>query len=1476
MKHLTSISRRTEIKRHCRFLALLSLLLSVFAGSQADGQTFTTLHSLTSAEGFFLYGGLVQGSDGNFYGPAEQGGAHGVGDIFKITPGGTFAVIYSFGSVAGDGSFPLAGLTQGSDGNFYGTTTSGGSNGHGTVFKITPAGILTTLYSLGSNASDGNLPGAALVLGTDGSFYGTTYIGGSGNSGTVFRLTTDGTPAGTSFTTIYSFSAESGGANSDGGNPCSHGHLLQRGDGNFYGTTQAGGSTSRGTIFKITPAGILTTLYVFGSHAGDGASPLANLVQDSSGVLYGTTASGGLAAGTAFRVVTDGSAAGTSLTTLYSFLNSTNGGAPDCPLVLDADGNLYGMTDLGGTSGGDSSNSGTLFQVTPAGAITTFYSFGTKPGEGQPHSGLVRGIDGAYYGTTKSTIFKFASPSDVPAPPPHGGLSATVFKVNGSKSPMANVADTALRFAALQTGVPAGLEVSVQATTTPGDATSWTNLPNGNGGFMSYDASTQQFVLSSTNYPLQNGVYFRAKSVATSYPDSISNVVGPFNLSTNQSHLGPTTLYMSRNGPVANIRFGVTETTIPSGITVRIETTDKPASEASWVDAPIGSSGHLIQDLQPPPGNPNEFYLGSDDYPSGEGVYFRAVASASGSIDSISSVFGPFAFILDPAPTIGITISVPPGGTTSGSGTIDDPVVVSSRSFNVTATAHSGREIKYLALKYDGDTLQSFDGAASEGNTVQYTTNIPGDHLIEAVARDDIGVVGDAPPLHIRVAPSAPGQIFTMIQSGDWSTAANWNDSQGNIGVPGSNDFAVLGSNNASLSQDVTVNAVSLGVISAALNGGTVSGPATLTVTGFCTIGSGRVTNDLTIAAGAVCELINDDDIGLGGHVTNYGTWKVHGKGGITGIPNSTSQKAMLVNGTSDVSAFGFFDGVVAFFKNVGDVIFHRPAGGRPGSGSAKPRPPNPPPAPDNRRARVNMEQAGGKIVADTGDGVVSHDGGSVVSHDGGSLITQDGGSLIGPSTNVVSHDGGSVVSHDGGSVVSHDGGSIVATGGGNLVGNSGGTLVSNSGGTFQTSGGSNSSAQNVYAATAASGFTQTGGETDLSSISIVGPVTLNGGVLSGSGVIQGDLTNNGGYISPGHSAGLLAVTGNFTQGSNGTLIVENGGPSPSQFDQLQIGGVANLGGKLDIKTINGYTPDPADTFSPLGYSSVSGSFASVSSNAQVTVNASGLLTSVDPTKPQPSTGQPLNIATRLQIQSGDNVLIAGFIITGPAGSTKKVLIRGIGPSLANFGVAGTIPDPFLELHKPDGSVVTNDNWKQAPNVVEIPSGFAPSNDLESIIYTTLSPGNYTAILKGAHGEAGVGLVEAYDFDTASTAKLANIATRGFVNTGDNVMIGGFIIGGTEPANILVRAIGPSLTQFGVQGALQATTLELHDSNGSVISNEGWRSTQESDIQATTIPPTNDNEAAILATLVPGNYTAIVRGKNDTTGIAVVEAYNLQ
>jgi hypothetical protein len=244
-------------------------------------------------------------------------------------------------------------------------------------------------------------------------------------------------------------------------------------------------------------------------------------------------------------------------------------------------------------------------------------------------------------------------------------------------------------------------------------------------------------------------------------------------------------------------------------------------------------------------------------------------------------------------------------------------------------------------------------------------------------------------------------------------------------------------------------------------------------------------------------------------------------------------------------------------------------------------------------------------------------------------------------------------------------------------------------------------------------------------------------------------------------------------------------------------------------------------------------------------------------------------------------VLIGGFIVTGT--EPKKVILRAIGPSLANANppVANALADPILELHEPDGTVITNDNWKDTQEAEIIASTIPPTNDLESAIVATLNPGAYTAIVSGKNGGTGVGLVEAYDLDQAAASQLANISTRGFVETQDNVMIGGLIIGGGGGGStkVIVRAIGPSLANANppVPGALADPFLELHDGNGATIaSNDNWKDTQEAEIIATTIPPTNGLESAIVATLNHGNYTAIVSGKNDGTGVALVEAYNLQ
>ena len=225
--------------------------------------------------------------------------------------------------------------------------------------------------------------------------------------------------------------------------------------------------------------------------------------------------------------------------------------------------------------------------------------------------------------------------------------------------------------------------------------------------------------------------------------------------------------------------------------------------------------------------------------------------------------------------------------------------------------------------------------------------------------------------------------------------------------------------------------------------------------------------------------------------------------------------------------------------------------------------------------------------------------------------------------------------------------------------------------------------------------------------------------------MIAGILTNSAGFISPGHSAGEISVVGDFIQGADGTLIVEDGGPMPEQYDHLTATGTASLGGNLDLKLIDGYEPDPADTFDPLGATAISGTFANVSANGQATVTADGLLLSADPAIPSPETAKPLNISTRLNVQTGDNLLIAGFIVNGPAGATKKVLIRAIGSSLP---LTGSLTDPVLELHPSGGDVITNDNWKSDQQNEIAATGLQPTNDLESAIIATLPVGAHTAI----------------------------------------------------------------------------------------------------------------------------------------------------
>ena len=406
--------------------AILALCASTAVALPA--QTFHTLLSFNGPDGVNPYAKLIQATNGAFYGTTFQGGANGgfQGTVFEFTPHGGLHTLHSF--VGTDGAFPYAGLVQVANGNFYGTTQAGGSstmciNGCGTIFRITPKGVLSSLYSFcsKSNCADGASPEGGLIQGADGNLYGVTTSGGTGvncadfqptGCGTVFKMTLAGT-----LTTLHSFNF------TDGYEPW--GTLVQTPNGTFYGTTSEGVVSGNpacgfgcGTIFEMSPSGKVKTLHVF--QGTDGAFPLSGLIRAANGTFYGTTSAGGPTnsncfdgCGTLFSMTASG-----TLTTLY-FFNSTDGAAPYAPPVLASDGNLYGTTTEGGVGGTCIFGCGTLFEFNlTAPAITTLYNFCSEAscadGDG-PADALLQGADGAFYGTAFSggafqagTIFRLS------------------------------------------------------------------------------------------------------------------------------------------------------------------------------------------------------------------------------------------------------------------------------------------------------------------------------------------------------------------------------------------------------------------------------------------------------------------------------------------------------------------------------------------------------------------------------------------------------------------------------------------------------------------------------------------------------------------------------------------------------------------------------------------------------------------------------------------------------------------------------------------------------------------------------------------------------------------------------------------------------------------------------------------------------------------------------------------------------------
>jgi CSLREA domain-containing protein len=405
------------------------------------------------------------------------------------------------------------------------------------------------------------------------------------------------------------------------------------------------------------------------------------------------------------------------------------------------------------------------------------------------------------------------------------------------------------------------------------------------------------------------------------------------------------------------------------------------------------------------------------------------------------------------------------------------------------------------------------------------------------------------------------------------------------------------------------------------------------------------------------------------------------------------------------------------------------------------------------------------------------------------------------------------------------------------------------------------------------------------------GTVNLKSTLIAGNTAQTPDV--NGPYASQGFN--LIGKTDGSTGFPSGTDLV---GTINAPLDpKIDPNGLKNNGGPtLTIALLPGSPAiDHGNSATSNGTPATDqrdAGFPRIYDNPSVANAAGGDGSDIGAFEVQAVPGLVANVSTRLQVGTGDNVLIEGFIVQGPAGSTKKIIVRAIGPSLVAFGITDALPNPTLEIHDANNGnaiVATNDDWKTtqpgglitADQSAEIAaSGVAPGNDLESAIIANLPPGSYTAVVRGVGNSVGTGVVDAYDLSAASPAKLVNVATRGLIQPGDQLMIAGFIVQNGS-VRAVVRAIGPSLAAFGITNALADTTLQLRDGNGAiVVENDDWKirsngTSQQAELEATGLQPTNDLEAAVVATLPPGQYTAQVRGKPETTGTGVVQVYFL-
>jgi len=694
-------------------------IAEVFNGTVTTLYTFSALINGINADGARPVAGLTLGLDGNFYGTASDGGTNGYGTVFKITTNGTFTTLATFSGNHGDN--PMDALTVGPNGSLYGTANSGGMSGYGTVFKLTTGGALTTLVNF-DRANDGAYPQAGLIVGPGGNFYGTAVGGGTNllqtgpNSyqaesfGTVFELTTNGI-----FTTLAYFNGI------NGANP--YGGLAVGTDGNLYGTTTYGGISNNGVVFRLLTNGTLTALTNF--TGANGANPFAGLALGPDGNFYGTSEAGGTNGdGTVFQVTTNG-----TLTTLVYF-NGTNGANPNAGLLLGPDGNFYGTAWDGGAR-----NEGTVFKVTTGGTLTTLVNFAVPNGE-FPVGGLALGPDGNFYGTTElggvlpssGTVFKLAT----------NGTLTTLYSFNSTSN--GNYPFAGLTLATN------GNFIHFYGTTYEGP-----NGPSGGGGTVFQLNLTTAYAMpeNSTNtfFPLTNEVLWTTGGTLSLVNAAATN--GNAQITGSGIVFKPTANFIG----TATINYAVTNNaggTNASLITVLV-TNVPPVANPDGYTVAENSSANVFSPL-----------VNDQPVTSGGVLSLVSVSATNGTavISGTNVLFTPQANFTGTA-TIGYTITDNVGGTNSSLITVIVTVansisvvtitapmsgqVVSNAAFTVSGTAAiTGNPLATLTNVYVQLNSGGWSGATSVNGWTNWTANVtltPGSNTVSAYAVDTYGNV---------------------------------------------------------------------------------------------------------------------------------------------------------------------------------------------------------------------------------------------------------------------------------------------------------------------------------------------------------------------------------------------------------------------------------------------------------------------------------------------------------------------------------------------------------------------------------------------------------------------------------------------------------------------------------------------------------------------------------------------------------------